>query len=143
MSITPEQLGAMLTKNPDLANPNRNAKVAKREYRKPTITQIDGPVESKADVQSERELQNLIENWFRINGIPAFRQRMDKKSNMPRGTPDFLVCYKGRFIALECKVGNNEPTKEQEACLAFIHANGGTCEVVRSLPHVKDLLNED
>lgn len=93
-----------------------------------------------ADLKSERELQNQIENWFRLNGIPAFRQRMDRKSNMPIGTPDFLVCYKGRFIALECKVGNNEPTIEQMNCLTAIHKAGGTCEVIRCLQDVKKLL---
>ena len=26
------------------------------------------------------------------------------------GIPDLIVCYKGRFIGLECKVGKNKPT---------------------------------
>lgn len=91
----------------------------------------------KADVKSERELQNQIENWLRLNSIPAFRQRMDRKSNMPIGTPDFLVCWRGCFYAFEVKVGNNKPTKEQEQCLDAIRAAGGFAFVVRSLMEVK------
>lgn len=26
------------------------------------------------------------------------------------GIPDIIACYKGKFIAFECKVGNNKPT---------------------------------
>ena len=30
------------------------------------------------------------------------------------GIPDIIACYKGRFIAVECKAGNNKPTRLQE-----------------------------
>lgn len=91
-------------------------------------------------VKSERELQNLIENWFRLQGIPAFRQRMDKRSNMKVGTPDFIVCHQGGFYAFEVKVGNNVLTKEQNDCLNEIETAGGQSWVVRSLSEVKRII---
>lgn len=41
------------------------------------------------------------------------------------GAPDFLVCYKGRFIGLECKAGRNTVTALQLHNLNSIkNANG-------------------
>lgn len=42
------------------------------------------------------------------------------------GAPDFIVCYKGRFIGIECKAGNNKPTALQLDNLDQIQQSGGT-----------------
>ena len=31
------------------------------------------------------------------------------------GVPDVVCCYRGMFVAIECKAGNNKPTALQEA----------------------------
>ena len=41
------------------------------------------------------------------------------------GSPDRLICLKGRFIALELKVDQGEPTKLQIIKLARINRAGG------------------
>ena len=41
------------------------------------------------------------------------------------GVPDIIVCYNGRFIAIECKAGNNTITPLQERNINLIHKNGG------------------
>jgi hypothetical protein len=46
------------------------------------------------------------------------------------GAPDFLVCYKGRFIGIECKAGNNKPTALQEKNLREIEDAGGSSLVI-------------
>lgn len=46
------------------------------------------------------------------------------------GTPDFLVCYRGRFVAIECKAGKNRPTALQEAALDRITKAGGMSLVI-------------
>lgn len=46
------------------------------------------------------------------------------------GVPDFLICHKGRFIAVEAKAGTNKPTALQEAHLARIAATGGIALVI-------------
>lgn len=98
---------------------------------------LPAEAQAKIDSESERELQNQIENWFRLNGIPAFRNRMDKKSTAKVGQPDFLVCFKGAFWAFEIKAGKNQATQEQLACLVGIANAGGSGFVVRSLQEVK------
>lgn len=46
------------------------------------------------------------------------------------GVPDIIACYKGRFIGIECKAGNNKPTDLQQTNLSKIDAAGGEALVV-------------
>jgi hypothetical protein len=46
------------------------------------------------------------------------------------GAPDFLVCHKGKFIGIECKAGDNEPTALQYKNLHRIQHCGGAALVV-------------
>lgn len=41
------------------------------------------------------------------------------------GIPDILVCYKGVFIGMELKVGNNKPSELQKVKVDFIRKAGG------------------
>ena len=58
------------------------------------------------------------------------------------GVPDFVICYKGRFIAVEAKAGNNKPTALQEQHIADIQAAGGIALVINenNLNTLKELL---
>ena len=58
------------------------------------------------------------------------------------GIPDIIICYKGRFAALEAKVGVNMPTKLQAATIDKIRQAGGTAAVVRSVKDVQAILSE-
>ena len=57
------------------------------------------------------------------------------------GIPDIIVCYKGRFIALEAKVGKNQPTRLQAATIEQIKRAGGIAAVVRSVEDVRNVLS--
>jgi len=46
------------------------------------------------------------------------------------GVPDVVCCAKGKFIAIECKAGNNKPTALQEKEMADIRKAGGHAYVV-------------
>ena len=46
------------------------------------------------------------------------------------GIPDIISCYKGRFIAIECKAGSNRTTALQEAELKKIEDARGYVFVV-------------
>lgn len=46
------------------------------------------------------------------------------------GTPDFLVCYLGDFIAIEAKANGNKPTALQEKHLNDIRLAGGIALVI-------------
>ena len=58
------------------------------------------------------------------------------------GIPDIIVCHCGHFIALEAKVGKNQPTKLQTVTIEQIRKAGGTAAVVRSVDDVKAVLAE-
>ena len=46
------------------------------------------------------------------------------------GVPDILVCYKGRFIGIECKAQGNTPTTLQAEHMRRIRLGGGMAVVV-------------
>lgn len=56
------------------------------------------------------------------------------------GIPDLIVCYRGRFIAFECKVGKNTPTVLQAQTIRQIIAAGGYALVVRSVEEVRQVI---
>jgi len=56
------------------------------------------------------------------------------------GIPDLIICYKGRFIALEVKAEKGRTTILQEATLRRIRAAGGIAEVVRSVSDAQAIL---
>lgn len=58
------------------------------------------------------------------------------------GIPDIIVCYRGRFVAFEAKVGRNKPTKLQVATIEAIRKAGGTAAVVFSVDDVKTVMSE-
>jgi len=45
------------------------------------------------------------------------------------GVPDIVGCYKGRFIAIECKAGKNKPTQLQQMHIDQINDAGGVAWV--------------
>jgi Holliday junction resolvase len=46
------------------------------------------------------------------------------------GVPDIVCCYRGYFIAIECKAGTNKPTALQEAEMHKIRQAQGFAKVV-------------
>ena len=47
------------------------------------------------------------------------------------GIPDFICCFKGKFMAIECKAGVGKLTALQHRELQRIQDAGGECFVVR------------
>lgn len=47
------------------------------------------------------------------------------------GIPDAIVCYHGRFLAVEFKAGYNKTTALQEREISNIHKAGGAAMVIR------------
>jgi len=58
------------------------------------------------------------------------------------GIPDIIICYRGRFIALEVKAKNRKPTLLQQIAINKIRKARGIAEVVYSLDQVKEILAE-
>ena len=53
------------------------------------------------------------------------------------GIPDLIVCYKGRFLAFEVKLGKNKPTQLQEMTIRAINKAGGYALPVWSVEEVR------
>ncbi len=47
------------------------------------------------------------------------------------GIPDIIACFRGHFIAIECKAGFNTTTQLQERELKAIATAGGVTLVIR------------
>lgn len=56
------------------------------------------------------------------------------------GRPDLVVCYRGRFIALELKAPTGRPSPAQLAQLDAVRHAGGTAAIVRSAAEAIDVV---
>ena len=58
------------------------------------------------------------------------------------GVPDVIGCYEGRFVAFECKAGNNKPTALQEREMNAIRTAKGLAFVINeeNVNQLKELL---
>ena len=89
----------------------------------------------------EREIQRVILDWLKLQGIFAWRQNTGAVTEGKRfirfsipGCADILgVLPGGRFLALEVKRPGHPPTPEQYAFLRSIERAGGLAAVVTSL----------
>lgn len=59
---------------------------------------------------------------------------------MPRGIPDIVGCYKGRFIAFEVKRFGEKPTAIQRHTIKTLKNCGAIIEVVYSVNDVKSIM---
>jgi len=56
------------------------------------------------------------------------------------GIPDLIVCYKGKFIAFECKRPGGKPTILQRITMNRIDNAKGIVKVVTSVEQVKEVI---
>lgn len=96
--------------------------------------------------RKEKELHKLINGYLRQRGIVPGHQRMDKKSNMKAGYPDFVFVARKSLgtpipVAIEAKIGKNDLTDDQAKVMAQMIMNGWTYHVVRSLQELKEILD--
>ena len=76
--------------------------------------------ESKVKKQVKKILDDL--------GAYHFSPMMDGYGRS--GVPDIIACYKGKFIAIECKAGKNTPTLLQLRNIENIKRNNGLAIVI-------------
>ena len=56
------------------------------------------------------------------------------------GIPDIIVCYKGKFIAFECKRPGGRPTLLQKITMNKIERAKGIAKLVTSVEEVKEII---
>ena len=79
----------------------------------------------------EADIQTQIVKWCRTNGIWVVKYPGGIFGTT--GTPDLILCVKGRFVALEVKKSGKPPKKIQEYRQNEIRKTGGISEIVVSL----------
>lgn len=86
----------------------------------------------------EAQLKSEIRHY--LEGIGAFWSNVQGGPGSKPGDPDIVVCFKGRYVALEAKspVGLLSPI--QKARRDEIRKAGGIYEVVRTLDEVKRIM---
>lgn len=85
----------------------------------------------------ETKIQNDIVSYLKKNRILVWRI---SDPYLMAGFPDLLVCYQGRFVALEVKTDTGRPTGQQEFIMKMINEQGGIAKIVRSVEDVKNII---
>lgn len=71
----------------------------------------------------EKKLQDKAIRYLKDRGIYYLNLFGDGMSG--KGKPDLIICLKGRFIAFELKVGNNDLQEDQKIHKLRIERSGG------------------
>lgn len=87
----------------------------------------------------ERDLQRRIlqtlrgmgGEWLNFHGGDVY---------MPRGIPDIIGCYRGRFVAIEVKLPGGEPTPIQQVWLERLKSAGAAVGVAHTVGDALDIL---
>ncbi len=106
--------------------------------------------EPKTKQKPEAKIQAKIVKWLesqglivhRINSGVFFGASGHRVRGAKKGSSDLVVCYKGRYVAIEVKAEDGEPTEEQQDHINRVNATGGLAFVARSVEDVKRKLLE-
>ena len=76
----------------------------------------------------EKKVKNKVVEILKSHGAYYF---FPATFGMGRsGVPDIVCCYKGSFLAIECKAGKNKTTPLQDREIELIKAAGGMAVVI-------------
>lgn len=88
---------------------------------------------------TEKELVEKIRKYLgSIKGLFYWKEHGGQYGTA--GIPDIIVCYKGRFIAFECKKIGGKPTLLQKITINKIIQAGGLAVIVNSLDQVQQVI---
>lgn len=88
----------------------------------------------------EKKVKDKVVKILKENGVYYF---FPATYGLGRsGVPDIICCVDGRFLAIECKAGDNKPTPLQQRELKAIADAGGSALVINedNLSSVVDIV---
>jgi DNA anti-recombination protein RmuC len=99
-------------------------------------------VEEANQALAEKKLHELIESLLRQRNYHYLHARMDRKTTLRKGAPDFIIILPGeRCLMVEVKVDGNTLSEDQIRYAAEYHLQtGGIVHLVRSLGDLLCLL---
>lgn len=88
----------------------------------------------------EKNIENKIKKYLRDKGAYCVKYHGNKFSQV--GVADLLVCYKGRFLAIEIKneVGKTSPL--QDVNIEQVKQAGGISFIARSVDDVREVIDK-
>jgi Holliday junction resolvase len=89
----------------------------------------------------EKKVKDKVVKILKAHGIYYF---FPTTFGMGRsGVPDIICCFRGSFLAVECKAGKNKTTALQDMEIAAIRKAGGTALVINenNINEIEDLIN--
>lgn len=79
-------------------------------------------------MKNERDVKRVLKRGLDKHGI--WHTSPYQAGMTQYGVPDVLACANGFFVGLECKFGNNTPTKHQTRQMDAIKNSGGMAFIV-------------
>lgn len=79
----------------------------------------------------KKEIKGVGGWWLNVHGGSVY---------MPRGLPDIIGCYNGRFVAFEIKRPGEKPRRIQEYTLRLLEEAGAVTGVVYSVNDVQSVI---
>jgi hypothetical protein len=86
----------------------------------------------------EGRVKKEVSKYLKDHGIYYF---MPVQTGYGATTLDYLCCWLGKFIAIECKAGNNDMTNRQRMTAHAILSARGQCFVIRDTDNIKGRLD--
>ena len=76
---------------------------------------------------------------FRASSVGIYDTKRQIYRTAPkRGVSDILACHRGRFVAIEVKIGQDRLSEEQKGFLANIEVTGGLTFVAKDFESFKE-----
>ena len=92
------------------------------------------------EAMKEKSIENSIKSYLKT--VPClFYWKEHGGMYGTAGIPDLIICYRGRFIALEVKTEIGKPTVLQVMTIKKIKDAGGISTVVRGVAEVKIIID--
>ena len=91
--------------------------------------------------QDENKVKKAVQEY--LDSLEAYHFKVHGSIYMRAGIPDIICCYKGKFIGIETKDGNNKASELQLAHIRQIRKAGGIGFVAYSVENVKEQLKKE
>lgn len=86
----------------------------------------------KTEIKSESALHEKILEYCKAKRWAAIHGRMDKRSGITTGAPDFVIFATGKVLIVECKTKTGKQTTEQLGFQMMLEREGHEYHIVRS-----------
>ncbi|MBR4538499.1 MAG: VRR-NUC domain-containing protein [Clostridia bacterium] len=90
----------------------------------------------------ERDIVAAIKRYLLTLGSDVFFWKEHGGPYGTSGIPDIIICYKGRFIGMECKLPGGRLTELQKRALDKINRAGGIARRVESVADAMEIIQQ-